>query len=62
MPCGVCVIPAGHAMALEIMDSMYRPERYSRIYFLSYLYIFFLTLPQSIAVTVVYPDAALNNG
>lgn len=52
----------GHAMALEIMDAMYKPEKYARAYFWSYLYIFSLTMPHSISVQLAYPTASLKNG
>eukprot|EP00882_Tetradesmus_deserticola_P025209 GHRQ01027672.1.p1 GENE.GHRQ01027672.1~~GHRQ01027672.1.p1 ORF type:complete len:406 (+),score=102.40 GHRQ01027672.1:318-1535(+) len=52
----------GHANAIEIMDSMFVPEGYTRVYGWSFLYIFSLTLPHSTAVQLAWPDQALHNG
>ncbi|GBF87481.1 hypothetical protein Rsub_00192 [Raphidocelis subcapitata] len=52
----------GHAMALEIMDSMFVPEGYTNVYLWSFFYIFSLTLPHSVAVQVTWPDQAIKNG
>lgn len=49
-------------MALEIMDTMFKPQKYRLVYFLSYLYIFTLTLPHSIAVQLAFPGRSLKNG
>uniref|UniRef100_A0A383V9J1 Amino acid transporter transmembrane domain-containing protein n=1 Tax=Tetradesmus obliquus TaxID=3088 RepID=A0A383V9J1_TETOB len=52
----------GHANAIEIMDSMFVPEGYTRVYWWAFLYIFSLTLPHSTAVQLAWPDQALHNG
>jgi auxin influx carrier (AUX1 LAX family) len=52
----------GHAIALEIMDSLFEPVKYKKTYFHGYLYIFSLTLPHSLAVQVTWPTQALANG
>eukprot|EP00884_Botryococcus_braunii_P014760 jgi/Botrbrau1/23285/Bobra.0102s0028.1 len=44
------------------MDSMYVPERYNRVYFNSFLYIFTLTLPHSISVNVAFPEKVYIQG
>lgn len=46
----------------EIMDSMFVPEGYSKVYYWSFLYIFSLTLPHSTAVQITWPDQAVKNG
>ena len=45
-------------MALEIMDSMFKPEQYGQVYLGSFFYIFSLTLPHSIAANLAYPVKA----
>ena len=45
-------------MALEIMDSMFKPEQYSPVYLGSFFYIFSLTLPHSIAANLAFPVKA----
>lgn len=42
-------------MALEIMDSMFKPEGYGGVYLGAFFYIFSLTLPHSIAANLAYP-------
>ena len=49
-------------MALEIMDALFKPQRYRFTYFLAYLYIFTLTLPHSIAVQLAFPTRSLKSG
>lgn len=53
---------AAHDCCSEIMDSMFVPEGYTRVYAWSFLYIFSLTLPHSTAVQVTWPDQAITNG
>ena len=45
----------GHAVALEIMDSMFKPEQYGGVYLGAFFYIFSLTLPHSIAANLAFP-------
>jgi hypothetical protein len=45
-------------VALEIMDSMFKPEEYGPVYLGSFFYIFSLTLPHSIAANLAYPVKA----
>ncbi len=42
-------------MALEIMDSMFKPEQYGGVYLGAFFYIFSLTLPHSIAANLAFP-------
>lgn len=51
-----------HVVALEIMDSMFVPQNYRRIYVYSYYWIALLTIPHSTAVTLAFPDISLANG
>ncbi len=44
------------------MDSMFAPEKYTNVYWYSFLYIFTLTMPHSVAVQTAWPDQAVNNG
>ncbi len=44
-------------MALEIMDSMFKPEQYGGVYLGAFFYIFSLTLPHSIAANLAFPHA-----
>jgi hypothetical protein len=39
-----------------------QPEKYSKVYFGGFLYIFSLTLPHSISVNLTYPDKVLAQG
>ena len=48
----------GHAVALEIMDSMFKPEQYGGVYLGAFFYIFSLTLPHSIAANLAFPHKA----
>ncbi len=41
---------------------MFQPEKYSKVYFGGFLYIFSLTLPHSISVNLAYPDKVLAQG
>ena len=41
---------------------MFVPQNYRYIYFLSYLYIFSLTIPHSTAVQLAWPQISLKNG
>ncbi|CAK0736775.1 hypothetical protein CVIRNUC_000801 [Coccomyxa viridis] len=52
----------GHAVALEIMDSMFKPEQYGGVYLGAFFYIFSLTLPHSIAANLAFPHKVLLNG
>ena len=45
-------------MALEIMDSMFKPEQYGGVYLGAFFYIFSLTLPHSIAANLAFPHKA----
>eukprot|EP00884_Botryococcus_braunii_P009818 jgi/Botrbrau1/18838/Bobra.177_2s0003.1 len=51
-----------HPLALEIMDSMFKPERYDRVYLSAFLYVFTLTLPHSISVNLAFGDNVLHQG
>ena len=52
-----------HAMCCrEIMDTMFTPQHYRRIYVYSYLWIALLTIPHSTAVTLCFPGISLANG
>ncbi|DBA99393.1 TPA: Lymphocyte transmembrane adapter 1 [Trebouxia sp. C0006] len=45
----------GHNISFEVMDGMNVPKKYRWIGFVSFLYIFTLTVPHSTAVQLVYP-------
>jgi hypothetical protein len=44
------------------MDSMFKPEKYDRVYFKAFLYVFTLTLPHSISVNLAFSDNVLHHG
>ncbi len=46
----------------EIMDSMFKPEKYDRVYLSAFLYVFTLTLPHSISVNLAFGDNVLHQG
>ena len=56
--CSACAAFGGHAVALEIMDSMFKPEQYGGVYLGAFFYIFSLTLPHSIAANLAFPHKA----
>jgi hypothetical protein len=51
-----------HVTCREIMDSMFKPEKYDRVYLSAFLYVFTLTLPHSIAVNLAFGDNVLHQG
>ncbi|KAK9807413.1 hypothetical protein WJX73_002744 [Symbiochloris irregularis] len=46
----------------EIMDAMFVPQNYRKIYIYSYIWIALLTIPHSTAVTLAFPGLSLKNG
>lgn len=51
----------GHAVTVEIMHAMWKPQKFKKVYFLATLYIFTLTLPSAIAVYWAYGDILLDH-
>ncbi|KAL3142835.1 Lymphocyte transmembrane adapter 1 [Trebouxia sp. C0009 RCD-2024] len=45
----------GHNISFEVMDGMNVPKKYRWVGFVSFLYIFTLTVPHSTAVQLIYP-------
>ncbi|KAL3158265.1 Lymphocyte transmembrane adapter 1, variant 3 [Trebouxia sp. C0009 RCD-2024] len=51
----------GHAMAVEVMHAMLAPSKFSLVYLLSSLYVFTLTLPNTISVYWAHGDSLLTH-
>ncbi|PSC69121.1 auxin transporter 1 [Micractinium conductrix] len=52
----------GHAMLLEVMDSMFRPYTFHKVFYSSYLYVFTLVLPNSVFILWGWPAQAAQYG
>ncbi|KAG6728736.1 hypothetical protein I3842_02G188300 [Carya illinoinensis] len=51
----------GHAVTVEIMHAMWKPQKFKYIYLLATLYVFTLTLPSAIAMYWAYGDKLLTH-
>ncbi|CAI8586283.1 unnamed protein product [Vicia faba] len=51
----------GHAVTVEIMHAMWKPQKFKSIYLYATLYVFTLTLPSSIAVYWAFGDQLLDH-
>ncbi|KAF7845387.1 auxin transporter-like protein 2 [Senna tora] len=51
----------GHAVTVEIMHAMWKPQKFKYIYLLATLYVFTLTLPSASAVYWAFGDELLNH-
>ncbi|KAG6535248.1 hypothetical protein ZIOFF_000213 [Zingiber officinale] len=51
----------GHAVTVEIMHAMWKPQKFKYIYLLATLYVFTLTLPSAAAVYWAFGDELLNH-
>lgn len=52
----------GHAMLFEVMDAMFQPYKFHRVFYGSYLYVYTLILPNSIFVVSGWFDEAAKYG
>ena len=53
---GVCVC------GREVMDSMYQPRNFPRVFTASYLYVFTLTLPSAATMFAAFPVLSAQHG
>ncbi|RDY08712.1 Auxin transporter-like protein 2, partial [Mucuna pruriens] len=51
----------GHAVTVEIMHAMWKPQKFKYIYLLATLYVFTLTIPSAAAVYWAFGDELLNH-
>ncbi|WOL05931.1 hypothetical protein Cni_G14662 [Canna indica] len=51
----------GHAVTVEIMHAMWKPQKFKAIYLLATLYVLTLTLPSAVSVYWAFGDALLNH-
>ncbi|KMZ56097.1 Auxin transporter-like protein 2 [Zostera marina] len=51
----------GHAVTVEIMHAMWKPQKFKSIYLLATLYVFTLTLPSAAAMYWAFGDQLLNH-
>nr|AAQ08856.1 auxin influx carrier-like protein 2 [Momordica charantia] len=51
----------GHAVTVEIMHAMWKPQKFKSIYLMATLYVFTLTLPSASAVYWAFGDELLNH-
>ncbi|KAF3787948.1 Auxin transporter-like protein 2 [Nymphaea thermarum] len=51
----------GHAVTVEIMHAMWKPQKFKYIYLLATLYVFTLTLPSAAAMYWAFGDLLLNH-
>ncbi|KAL2940639.1 Auxin transporter-like protein 2 [Bienertia sinuspersici] len=51
----------GHAVTVEIMHAMWKPQKFKYIYLVATLYVFTLTLPSAAAVYWAFGDQLLNH-
>ncbi|KAF3795593.1 Auxin transporter-like protein 2 [Nymphaea thermarum] len=51
----------GHAVTVEIMHAMWKPQKFKYIYLMATLYVFTLTLPSASAVYWAFGDQLLNH-
>ncbi|XP_039118791.1 auxin transporter-like protein 2 [Dioscorea cayenensis subsp. rotundata] len=51
----------GHAVTVEIMHAMWKPQKFKYIYLLATLYVFTLTLPSAAAMYWAFGDELLNH-
>ncbi|WVZ16665.1 hypothetical protein V8G54_009647 [Vigna mungo] len=51
----------GHAVTVEIMHAMWKPQKFKYIYLLATLYVFTLTIPSAVAVYWAFGDMLLNH-
>ncbi|CAN1771518.1 Auxin transporter-like protein 2 [Linum perenne] len=51
----------GHAVTVEIMHAMWKPQKFKSIYLLATLYVFTLTIPSATAVYWAFGDQLLNH-
>ncbi|XP_019414162.1 PREDICTED: auxin transporter-like protein 5 [Lupinus angustifolius] len=51
----------GHAVTVEIMHAMWKPQKFKAIYLLATLYVLTLTLPSAISVYWAFGDMLLNH-
>ncbi|EYU26651.1 hypothetical protein MIMGU_mgv1a0066981mg, partial [Erythranthe guttata] len=51
----------GHAVTVEIMHAMWKPQKFKYIYLLATLYVFTLTIPSASAVYWAFGDQLLNH-
>ena len=52
----------GHAMLFEVMDAMFKPFTFHRVYYFSYLYVYTLVLPNSVLMVAGWFDEAAEFG
>ncbi|KAI7843624.1 hypothetical protein COHA_002864 [Chlorella ohadii] len=52
----------GHAMLLEVMDSMFKPYKFHKVFYGSYLYVYTLVLPNSMFIFWGWPEQAAQYG
>ncbi|KAK9807758.1 hypothetical protein WJX72_008373 [[Myrmecia] bisecta] len=52
----------GHTMSFEVIDAMFQPSKYDRVYPLSYLFTVFVTVPHSILIQLAFPAANAKYG
>ncbi|KAL9259145.1 Auxin transporter protein 1-like protein [Drosera capensis] len=51
----------GHAVTVEIMHAMWKPQKFKHIYLLATLYVFTLTIPSAASVYWAFGDQLLNH-
>ncbi|GAU30619.1 hypothetical protein TSUD_62390 [Trifolium subterraneum] len=51
----------GHAVTVEIMHAMWKPQKFKAIYLLATLYVLTLTIPSAVAVYWAFGDMLLNH-
>ncbi|KAI5435495.1 variant 6, Auxin transporter-like protein 5 [Lathyrus oleraceus] len=51
----------GHAVTVEIMHAMWKPQKFKAIYLMATLYVLTLTLPSAAAVYWAFGDMLLNH-
>ncbi|GAB4818758.1 hypothetical protein N2152v2_005804 [Parachlorella kessleri] len=52
----------GHAMLLEVMDSMFRPYKFHKTFYSSYSYVYTLVMPNSVFIYWGWPNQAAQYG
>ena len=52
----------GHAMLFEVMDAMFVPYKFHRVFYFSYLYVYTLILPNSVFMVAGWFDEAAKYG
>ncbi|KAL4441475.1 hypothetical protein ABPG77_001979 [Micractinium sp. CCAP 211/92] len=52
----------GHAMLLEVMDAMFAPYKFHKVFYISYSYVYTLVLPNSVFIFWGWPSQAAQYG